>query len=120
MMMLNRAINRAIAFTAVSVTLTVLAFGDAEASGNAQAGLEKSTVCQSCHGVDGNLSLQDDYPKLGGQHYDYLVQALKAYRSGDRENAIMAGFAAGLSDQDIEDLAAWYASQDGLVDLSVD
>ena len=70
--------------------------------------------------MDGNLSLQDDYPKLGGQHADYLVTALKAYRSGDREHAIMSGFAAGLSDQDIEDLAAWYGSQTGLVDLSID
>ena len=88
--------------------------------GNAQRGLEISTVCQSCHGVDGNLSLQDDYPKLGGQHRDYLVQALKAYRSGTRDHAIMSGFARGLSDQDIEDLAAWYGSQDGWVDLSIE
>lgn len=93
---------------------------DAQATGNAQRGFEISTVCQSCHGVDGNLSLQDDYPKLGGQHADYLVTALKAYRSGTRENAIMSGFAAGLSDQDIEDLAAWFSSQKGLVDLSID
>lgn len=93
---------------------------NAHATGNPQRGLEISTVCQSCHGVDGNLSLQDDYPKLGGQHYDYLVHALKAYRSGDRDNAIMAGFAVGLSDQDIEDLAAWYSRQTGLVDLKID
>ena len=105
---------------ALGAVLSSFILDGAVAAGSPQRGLEKSTVCQSCHGVDGNLSLQDDYPKLGGQHQDYLVQALKAYRSGDRENAIMAGFAAGLSDQDIEDLAAWYASQDGLVDLSVD
>jgi len=92
----------------------------AMASGNPQRGLEISLVCQSCHGVDGNLSLQDDYPKLGGQHYDYLVHALKAYRSGDRDNAIMAGFAAGLSDQDIKDLSAWYSRQSGLIDLKID
>ena len=92
----------------------------AQASGNPQRGLEISTVCQSCHGIDGNLSLQDDYPKLGGQHADYLVQALKAYRSGDRNHAIMSGFARDLSDQDIADLAAWYSRQSGLVDLKVD
>ena len=93
---------------------------DALAMGNPQRGLEISAVCQSCHGIDGNLSLQDDYPKLGGQHYDYLVHALKAYRSGDRDNAIMAGFAAALSDQDIEDLAAWYSRQSGLIELKID
>ncbi len=92
----------------------------AQASGNPQRGLEISTVCQSCHGIDGNLSLQDDYPKLGGQHADYLVQALKAYRSGDRNHAIMSGFARDLSDQDIADLSAWYSAQSGLVDLKVD
>lgn len=103
-----------IGFTLVSGTMSAFA------TGNPQRGLEISTVCQSCHGIDGNLSLQDDYPKLGGQHYDYLVHALKAYRSGDRNHAIMSGFAVGLSDQDIEDLAAWYARQTGLVDLSID
>lgn len=92
----------------------------AEASGNPQRGLEISAVCQSCHGIDGNLSLQDDYPKLGGQHADYLVHSLKAYRSGDRNHAIMSGFARDLSDQDIADLAAWYSQQQGLVDLKVD
>jgi len=92
----------------------------AQASGNPQRGLEISAVCQSCHGIDGNLSLQDDYPKLGGQHADYLVHALKAYRSGDRNHAIMSGFARDLTDQDIADLAAWYSRQSGLVDLKVD
>lgn len=76
-------------------------------------GKELSTVCQSCHGENGNLALQPDYPLIGGQHFDYLVHALRAYRSGDRENAIMAGFARDLSDQDIRDLAAWYSRQEG-------
>lgn len=76
-------------------------------------GKELSQVCQSCHGENGNLALQDNYPLIGGQHFDYLVHSLRAYRSGDRENAIMAGFARDLSDQDIRDLAAWYSRQDG-------
>lgn len=89
-------------------------------SGNAQRGLEKSQVCQSCHGRTGNESLMESYPRLAGQHEDYLIHALKAYRSGDRNNAVMAGFAGQLTDQDIADLAAWYSQQAGLSDLSID
>jgi cytochrome c553 len=87
--------------------------------GNAAAGQEKSKTCAACHGATGNESLDDTYPKLAGQHDDYLANALRDYRSGKRRNAIMAGFAAGLSDEDINDLAAFYASQEGdLHDLS--
>lgn len=87
--------------------------------GNVAAGQEKSKTCASCHGPTGNESLDDTYPKLAGQHPDYLVHSLRQYRSGERNNAIMAGFAATLSDEDINDLAAFYGSQDGaLRDLS--
>jgi len=89
-------------------------------SGDYRRGLEKSQTCQACHGQTGNESLMPSYPKLAGQHQDYLAQALRSYRNGSRSNAIMAGFAASLSDQDIADLAAWYARQDGLTDLSID
>ena len=107
----------------VALVLTIVALGasgSAEASGDWRRGLEKSQVCQSCHGKTGNESLQPSYPILAGQHADYLEHALKAYRSGDRQNAVMAGFATGLSDQDIADIAAWYSRQDGLTDLSID
>lgn len=83
------------------------------AEGDIDAGKEKSAVCASCHGELGEAVLPD-YPNLGGQYPDYLEQALRAYRSGARKNPIMAGFAAGLSDQDIEDLAAYFAAQEGL------
>jgi len=87
--------------------------------GNVAAGQEKSRTCAACHGATGNESLDDTYPKLAGQHPDYLAKTLREYRSGKRKNAIMAGFAAGLSDQDIDDLSAFYAAQDGdLHDLS--
>lgn len=90
-------------------------------AGNPSRGQELAAeVCASCHGKDGNLVLADNYPRLAGQHADYLVVALKAYRSGDRQNAIMAPFARNLSDQDIDDLAAWFSRQDGLVGLSID
>jgi cytochrome c553 len=67
-------------------------------------------VCQACHGLDGN-SQSPDYPKLGGQYPDYLAKALRDYKSGARKNPIMAGFAGTLSAQDIENVAAYYASQ---------
>ena len=91
--------------------------GLAFAKGNPAAGERKSTTCQACHGPTGK-SVQPIYPNLGGQHEDYLVHALKGFRDGSRNNAIMSGFAAGLSDQDIEDLAAWYASQPGLTEIT--
>ena len=87
------------------------------ASGDAAAGQAKATTCESCHGKDGN-SVDPKYPNLAGQHESYLVKALSDYRSGTRTNAIMGSFAKPLSNQDILDLAAWYASQVGLEDLS--
>ncbi len=78
----------------------------------AATGKEKSVQCASCHGADGNGD-QATFPKLAGQYENYLVQALKDYRSGDRQNAIMAGFAGTLTISDIKALSAWYASQEG-------
>jgi cytochrome c553 len=83
------------------------------AKGDANAGKGKSTTCAACHGPDGN-SPTSAFPKLAGQNDDYLAYVLKAYKSKARTNAIMNGQAAGLSDQDIADLAAFYASQKGL------
>jgi cytochrome c553 len=88
------------------------------AKGDASAGKEKSQVCQACHGLDGK-SIAPTYPNLAGQYESYLVKALADYRAGRRTNPVMAPMAANLSDQDIEDLAAWYSSQDGLKDLSI-
>ncbi len=81
------------------------------AGGDAANGEKLAATCAACHGADGNSTL-DMNPILAGQYEDYLVHALKGYRSGERENAIMAGFAAALSDQDIKDLAAWFSSQE--------
>ena len=71
-------------------------------------------VCQACHGLDGK-SPTPDYPKLGGQYRDYLEKALRDYKSGARKNPIMAGFAATLSAKDIENVAAYFASQPEVV-----
>lgn len=99
----------------VALVFALLASQAALAGGNPGRGLEKSQACQSCHGKSGNEAVDQNTPILAGQHAGYLEHALKAYRSGRRENALMNGFAQELSDQDIADLAAWYASQDGLV-----
>ncbi|MBS1219782.1 MAG: cytochrome c class [Proteobacteria bacterium] len=80
---------------------------------NPVAGKEKSKTCAACHGPDGN-SAAADFPRLAGQHYDYLVKALADYKAGERKNAIMAPQAASLSQRDIEDLAAFYSRQAGL------
>lgn len=111
-------------FLATAVALTVIAAvqTDAQARGNAERGKQKAEqVCAACHAVGGdwNKPLQPEYPRIAGQHYDYLVTALIAYKQGDksligRKNAIMAGQVANLSEADMRDLAAWYASQSGL------
>ena len=81
------------------------------AKGNSAAGKTKAAVCAACHGEDGNKPTGPDFPILAGQHADYLKHTLSAYKSGKRNNPIMKGFAATLSGQDIDDLAAWFASQ---------
>lgn len=102
---------------------------DAEASqGGSSAGLPKGNLeggeaaanlksaatgqtCIDCHGAGGNAPIDPTYPKIGGQYRDYLAHALVAYRDGDREHALMSQQAAGLSDQQIADLAVYFASQ---------
>ena len=96
--------------------LALLVPGSLLAGGDPQAGKEKSTTCQACHGETGK-SVDPSYPNLAGQYASYLEHSLKSYRDGSRNNAVMRGFAQNLSDEDIEDLAAWFASQEG--DLQV-
>jgi len=83
-------------------------------AGDPAAGQKKSQTCVACHGPDGNSSAPD-FPKIAGQHQDYLVKALKDYKSGARKNPIMAPMVANLTTRDIDDLAAYYSSQKGLV-----
>ncbi len=90
-------------------TAVLLAGAPQAWAGDADAGKEKSTTCQACHGADG-MGIDPMYPILAGQYEDYLAHALRAYRDGERKNAIMAGLVTTLSDEDIEDLAAFYAS----------
>ena len=67
--------------------------------------------CIDCHGPDGNAPIDASYPKLGGQYADYLAHALQEYRSGARQHALMTPQATNLSDQEISDLATWFASR---------
>ncbi|NJM32701.1 MAG: cytochrome c4 [Limnobacter sp.] len=81
-----------------------------------QGGQIASAQCAACHGAEGN-SAAPTYPKLAGQHADYLYKQLKNFKIAEgadkalRENAIMAGFAAGLSEQDMRNVAAYFAAQ---------
>lgn len=86
-------------------------------AGDVAKGKELSATCAACHGADGNSTIPTN-PKLAGQYESYLIRALSEYRSGARNNAIMAGFATGLSDQDIRDLAAYFASQDSQLTIA--
>ena len=86
----------------------------AMAAGNAERGAEKAKqVCAACHGADGNTPLQAEYPRIAGQHQDYLYKVLRDYKSGARKNAIMGAQAANLSRQDMQDLAAYFSGQKG-------
>lgn len=81
-----------------------------DAAGDPAKGKTKAAACGACHGADGNSS-NSAWPKLAGQHAQYLEAQLKAYKSGERKNPIMMGQVAKLSDQDIKDLAAYFAAQ---------
>ena len=97
-----------------AATVLVLAWVTAAHAGNPEAGKEKSRTCAACHGADGN-SAAADFPRLAGQHYDYLLKALRDYKTGARKNAIMAPQVANLNQRDFEDLAAYFSEQQGLV-----
>lgn len=82
----------------------------AQAAGDATAGKAKAASCGGCHGMDGN-SMNPVWPKLAGQHPNYLAKQLKDFKTGERADPTMAGMAAPLSEQDRADLAAYYNSQ---------
>jgi cytochrome c553 len=84
----------------------------AHAAGDPESGKTKAAACATCHGEDGRSPMAT-YPKLAGQHEPYLAYALKTYRANQRKGSLaslMTAIAVVLSDQDIEDLAAYYAS----------
>jgi cytochrome c553 len=83
------------------------------AAGDAGSGQQKSQACAVCPGPDGNGPTGPDFPRLAGQHYDYLLKALRDYKSGARKNPIMSAQVGSLNSQDMADLAAFYSRQKG-------
>ncbi len=92
------------------LTASVFPLG-ATAAGDAAAGKTKAFSCMGCHGIPSYYNVYPSYPvpKLGGQHADYLVAALQAYKNGQRNHSTMRAQAASLSEQDMQDLAAYFA-----------
>lgn len=93
----------------VLATFAILATA-AQAAGDAAAGKAKSAACSICHGADGKAQIPM-YPRLAGQNQAYLVNAINAYKNGDRKGpmaGLMTPNVMGLADEDIDDLAAYY------------
>jgi cytochrome c553 len=85
--------------------------GQGIAAGDAAAGKVKAFTCMGCHGIPNYVNVYPTYrvPKLGGQHPEYLVAALQAYKAGQRDHSTMQAQAQTLSEQDMQDLAAYFA-----------
>lgn len=97
------ALSLALAFTSTS--------GILHAEGSINAGKEKAASCISCHGDNGN-SMVSTFPKLAQQHSSYLIKQLQAFKTGSRKNPMMTAIASGLSNEDMADIAAYYAAQE--------
>jgi cytochrome c553 len=97
-----------------TIMISILAIGAstlAFAEGNAEAGAGKITVCLACHGQDGNASMLPNVPKIGGQNEKYLLKQMQDIKTGARPAPLMTGMLNALNDQDMEDVAAYFASQ---------
>ncbi len=96
----------------ISTALLCLTSTFALAAGDPEAGAEKAYTCTGCHGIPAYMNVYPTYhvPKIGGQNYEYIVAALKAYRNGERQHPTMTAQASRLDDQAIEDIAAYFVS----------
>ena len=100
-------------FAPVFITaLLLLSPGNLRAEGDIEAGKLKAYTCTGCHGVPGYNNIYPTYkvPKVAGQNYLYLVAALKAYRDGERDHSTMELQSSAMSEEDIEDVASYFAS----------
>lgn len=113
---MSRKLRTSLQICAVSVVVLVLSLNEGIVSnaqdkvkGDPAAGKTKAQLCAACHGPEG-ISVNPLWPNLAGQHEQYLAKQIKAYRDGERSEVTMDPFVKNLSDQDIADLAAYYAS----------
>jgi cytochrome c553 len=104
-----------IPFVLLAATLPLQFFGSVYAAGDPEAGKIKSYTCTGCHGIPGYKNVYPTYhvPKLGGQNEAYLEAALQSYKAGERHHKTMELQSKALSDQDIADIAAYFASLEG-------
>ena len=98
--------------TSVLIAFCFLAGNASWAAGDIEQGSAKAAVCKGCHGPEG-VSINPLWPNLAGQHQAYLVKQITAFRDGTRTDATMQPFVGTLTDADIQDLAAFYASRSG-------
>ena len=98
----------------VTLLLTLGITGLAQAAGDAKAGQAKAAMCGACHGADGN-SAAPNFPKLAGQGERYLLKQMNDIKSGNRNILEMTGLLTNMSEQDMADIAAYYASQTGSI-----
>ena len=96
--------------TALALACALSPLAPAHAAGDAEAGKKKAVICSACHGPGGN-SVNPIWPKLAGQHAAYLAKQIRAFREGVRVDPTMAPMVAPLKDEDIDDIAAYFASQ---------
>jgi cytochrome c553 len=99
-------------FAILAAAGLLFAAQSALADGDAAAGKDKAQTCAACHGLNG-ISSSDQFPILAGQYKDYIIQALHEYKNGERTNSIMKGMAAGLSEDDIQNLAEYFSGLPG-------
>lgn len=99
--------------TLLGIAVLGIMFSGPVAAGDPEAGRIKASTCMGCHSIPGMTNMYPTYnvPKLGGQHAEYLVAAMQAYREGRRDHGTMRANMTNLSEQDMRDIAAWFASQ---------
>ncbi len=95
----------------IASLLALASTGTAQAAGDVEAGKAKSAVCAACHGADGNSGANPLWPKLAGQSPKYIIKQLHDFKAQKRNDGTMSPMAAPLTDKEIEDLAAYFASQ---------